>query len=499
MLCDISIAKRTTLRKNWFRQLDFTPRRGQQAVYDALDVGKRYIGHFCYPRGGKSYGIAKWVGAMLMFEDIHAWIVAPTYLLGSKEFGYVWNDYLETGKLKMAEHKHFDVRGGNMMLQFPWGSFLQVISADNQTALRAEELDILVLAEASALDETIFERHLFARTERRKGIVITPTTPKGYNWLYRSFRVPSLHPGHKDLKGQDNPAYDPAFASFVVSADPDWGDIYEPGIYDDDAIARAKRTLPPQIYKEQFCGDFASYAGLIYHFDPLVHECAPFSIPEDWTYVIGYDHGADNPTAIMFGAYGPDGTLYWWDEVYTAGLSASEYVSHINRRMVGKSISALMIDSSAKQVRIEFAKLGLTTNTPVDKQIDARIIRMTQLMRDGKMKVLRGRCPNFVDEIQSWEWDEDSPGKPRPRQRCHALDAAGYATLADVRLPGSDVIIDPDHIPNEPPLITRAWKAQRKKIREIADAKRYGEIEDTLMDDPFEEVIGGGGYEPPWV
>lgn len=486
-------------RAKWYAKIKYTPRNGQRAMDAAADAGYRFLALFAFPQAGKSYGAARHVEPDILAPDTHGWIVAPKYELGGKEFGYIYADFLNTGVLKLATHKSFDVRGGNMNIEFPNGSFVRVVSADNPDSLRMEQLDWVILSEASALPRNIYERFLYARVELRKGKVLVPTTPSGYNWVFDAFRIPSLENlefdygpwegTHRErLGGTPNPRYDPAYWSAVVSAVPDFGDILEPGIHTDEAIQRARRLLPHQTFVEQFGGDFASYAGLIYAFDPIEHECDPFRIPDNWTHVVGWDHGADNPTAILFGSYSPTGVLYWWDEIYQAGLSAAEYAQQVRSRLGQRAPSAIVIDPSAKQVRIELMRVGLTTTTPYDKQIEARITKTTSLMRGGQWKVLRGRCPNLVSEIKQWEWDERNPGKPRPRQRCHALDAVGYASLAQVALPGPYVNADPDAIMGETVMQEWVWKPWRKKMREEEAREEGRTMESVLESSPFEET-----------
>jgi hypothetical protein len=479
-------------RDKWFERIGHKPRVGQKALYDAWDAGHRYLGFFEFPRGGKSYGTARLVEPELLNPDVHCWIVAPKYELGSKEFGYMWQDFAEAGFLKMAKRKYFDVRSGNMSIEFPWDSWVRVLSAENPDSLRAEELDILILAEGSALSADVFHRYLFARVEKRKGRVLAPTTPKGMNWLYHGFRVPSLH----TINGRPNELYDPAFWSVVVSADPDLGDLYEPGVYDAEYIARAKRLLPRPIYLEQVGGDFASYAGLIYEFDPNLHTCDPFPIPEEWPTIVGWDHGADNPTAILIGSIAPDWTHYWWGEIYRSGLSASEYAILLRHTLGIRKPIAISVDPSAKQVRIELLRIGVTTQIPHDKNVDARIVRTTSLMREGKWKIVKGRCPNMQQEIGGWEWDEDHPGRPRPHQKCHALDAMGYAVLSNVSLPEAEVK-DPDVLVGETLQQERLWKGYRRRVREQEEKKEGEKMWAELGDDnPFAEVGVVQDYEP---
>lgn len=483
-------------REKFWAKAEFTPRISQLALAKAWDADYRYLSYFAFPRCGKSFGAANLVAPYLLQPDWHCWIVAPTYELGSKEFGYVFNAYVQTGLIQMTSSRHFDIRGGNMRLEFPWGSFLRVVSADNPTALRAEELDCLILAEASALSDQIYFNHLYARVEKRRGKVLIPTTPKGFNWVFETFRVPALKDGHKDLYGVANPKYDPAFWSVVVSAVPEYGDILERGIYEEDTIARARRVMPLPLFKEQFGGDFASYAGAIYPWDPRTMVVDSFKIPEEWTHIIGWDHGTRdvNPSAIMLGSYDTKGCLYWWGEVYEGNKSVREYWRQAQYRLAAKVPRFIATDPSANQVRIELSQIGVHSTFPKEKHIDARIIRTTQMMRDGLWKIVRGTCPNLEREVNSWEWDEKNPGKPRPGQSCHALDATGYAVL----LPVSHEFATPDPLSpeNETPQTKALWKGVRKRFQEIEDSQRSSELDDAVSDDPFADGIYVEEYDP---
>jgi len=473
-------------RTKWYTRVGYTPRVGQALLEEAAGRGCRYLSFFAFPRAGKSYGAAKFVTAPLLNPDCHVWIVAPTYELGSKEFGYIWEDALDQGFLRMATSRNFDVRGGNMKIKWPWGSFVQVVSADNPKSLRAEELDYLILAEASQLDPDLFDRHLFARVEKRKGITLVPTTPHGYNWVYHRFRIPSLPEGHKDLKGKPNPKYDPLFWSVVVSADPELGDVYEPGVYDLDYIARAKKILPRPVYLEQVGGSFASYAGTIYKYDPDRHRCKPFDIPSWWTHIAGWDHGANDPTSIHCGSINPDGHVYWWGEIYTTGKTVRQYSGMLDIMLRGKVLTALATDPSAKQIRIELAALGVTTVIPKDKQVESRIIRTTELLNLDMMHLFEGSVPHLEAQLESYEWDEDNPGKPRPGQEDHAVDAIGYALLSGAQPPVIDPS-DPDVVLGETPEQTRMWRGFRKRIREEEEEEADNALLSVLDDNPFEE------------
>jgi len=324
---------------------EHVPKLGQRLFDEAVDSGKRFCSYFAPPQDGKSFHIARHVGPYLMLPDVHGWVVASTYQDGSKEFGYIYQDLAALGILRAARRKHFDIRGGNMHIELKNGSWIQVISAENPENLRREQLDFVILAEASKLTGNLYDRYLYARVEKRRGKVFVPTTHKGYGWVYEDFRLPSLAVKEKSwawgswkdgqrekIGGEPNPDYDPDYWSCQVSYVPEFGDVFHAGEYAPEVIAKARRRLPVPMFAEQFGGEAASYAGLVYPFDPAVHECDPFEIPRDWTHVVGYDHGAgggSDPTAITFGSYSPDGTLFWWNELFdTAVHSVTERAGH---------------------------------------------------------------------------------------------------------------------------------------------------------------------------
>lgn len=477
-------------RDEYYRDIEYEPREWQRLCDDALDnQGKRFVAAFSFPRGGKSYWAARHVGPQLLKPDTHCWIAAPTYELGSKEFLYIYNDLLNLGFLNMpGVRKSRDIRGG-MHIDFPWGSFLKVVSADRPDSLRAEELDYLILAEASALPEMVFLHNLFIRVEKRHGKVLVPTTPKGFNWVYDSFRLPSL----ATIRGEVNESYDPEFYTLVISADPDLvqpdepdlADIYEGSVYSPETVARAKRMLPTPIFVEQFGGGFASYAGLVFPYSPSIHRVKPFNIPDHWTHVIGYDHGAlPSPTAILAFSYDPNGHTYWWGEVKgdTPHTTASQYLDRI-RQMLGpnKSISGVGVDPSAKQVRIELQALGLTSSIAFDKSELAGIIRLTAMMNERSFHVFEGCCKNFEHDLLHFMWDEKTPKRTHFSKKFHFIAAARYGSLVTVPLPSEGLPPSPHQ--NDP-----AWQAMWAPLIEMKErARQVGEgIEE---DDPWGDEL----------
>jgi len=431
----------------FFRELGYKPRSGQVKLHAAADRF-RYIGYYAYPRGGKSYGAAMEVAATWQQPDYHVWLVGPTYPLASKEFGYIYDAHLRAGILSRAKTASYDVNGGNMRIEYPWGWWVEAKSAERPQLLLAEELDDIVLCEAARLPESIWFRSLFNRAEKRKGRVFIPTTPAGQNWIHKEFWTRSLK---VDQFGKANPTYDEVYWAIRISHLKEERGLpnvhYQKGVYDDDTIERARRQMEPQLFREQFGGDFVSYAGTVYP-GAKIKRIKPFDIPKDWPIVIGYDHGASGRrggnTAITFMAWDNESprNCYLFDLIYTAGHGARWYAEAIKRVLTRtdgsvRQFEIVVVDRSAKQVRVELTLAEIPNTTPPYADFKARYTKMMSLIEEGRFHIFEKESLNpFWYEIGRYEWKEGAKGEPRGdmvQGPDDAMDSAGYALLHPIR------------------------------------------------------------------
>jgi hypothetical protein len=490
-------------RKKWkfFDDINYRPRAGQKLLHWAADY-YRFIGYYAYPRAGKSYGAAMEVAATVSEPNHHCWVVAPTYALGSKEFGYIYQAHLDAGWLKRAKSVAFNIQGGDMRIEYPWGWFLEVKSAERPNLLLAEELDEMILAEAARLPESIWHRSLFNRAEKRKGRVYIPTTPAGLNWIHSEFWDRSL----KVMDGSENPKYDRQYwavrVSHLIEEKGQPNVCFQGDVYDEDTIERARRQMPAQLFREQFGGDFVSYAGLVYprDYDPVIPS---FTIPEDWRIVIGYDHGASGRqggnTAITFWAYSPTRPrkVYLFDLIYTFAHGAAWYAQAIRDKLTLpdgrlRSYEAIVVDASANQVRIELSLAGLITTTPPVRGFNDRYTRVKQLMEARLLYVFdKVETKPFLHELDRYEWKEGAKGEARGdmvRGPDDAMDSMGYAMLYRIADPSNDEIkteVTGQHTPVKGDRYSeKVWRTWRK--REEEKAENY-EVTDGFNLEPEEE------------
>lgn len=187
-----------------YEKLGYKPHSPKQA--EIIASSARYKVLACGRRYGKTYfGGNELTVAMIDPTDPgYYWIVPPTYPLGEKEFRVVYDNLVRKLGFGSKIKKQYNVLQGNMRIEMPWGSVLEVKTAERQEGLLGEGLSGVVLAEAARLTRDTWEQYVRPSLSDRHGWAIFSSTPKGYNWFqglwmlgqvddnnYASWRLPS--------------------------------------------------------------------------------------------------------------------------------------------------------------------------------------------------------------------------------------------------------------------------------------------------------------------
>jgi hypothetical protein len=331
-----------------YKSLEYVPWPSQQEMHESE---KRFKALFAGSRYGKSKGAAKDVlpdilGAVKdktgkFRKSTRGWIVGPTYEQPSKEFRYIYEDLVI--KLGFKPKRELNVQyssPGPQGLIFPWGSEVWTKSAENPESLLGEELDWLILSEASRLPEKIYDGYLRARLGSRKGRVVVPTTPHGFNWVYKRFYLP-VSDGEKDYWGK------------IVC-------VLENEDFSREEYETAKKELPEDIFKEQYDGEFVAYSGLIYkRFSRQINVIDPFEIPGRWSRYMSIDPHPNTPAAVLWAAVDEHGTIYLYDEMFIPDLMIPEIAERVRgkeqlesnlKAWNPKHVRKRLIDPNAKYI-----------------------------------------------------------------------------------------------------------------------------------------------------
>lgn len=162
------------------------------------------------------------------------WWVAPTYGVASM----IWDD------LKYALRGAWDDKSEmEHRIMLPGGGSVSVKSSDNPDLLRGAGLDGVVLDEAAQCEEAAWTEALRPALADRLGWAILIGTPAGQNWLWRLYEAAANRDGWARWQA-------PTSANPLISA---------------AEVEEARRTLPPQVFLQEFEAQFVREGGSVFH------------------------------------------------------------------------------------------------------------------------------------------------------------------------------------------------------------------------------------------
>jgi hypothetical protein len=255
----------------------------------------------------------------LLLPNRRYWIVGPTYDLGEKEFRVVWDDLIvrrNFGKDKRIK-KRYNKNQGEMFIEFPWGTTVEVRSADHPASLVGDALHGVIMSEAAKHKQQTWERYIRPALADYHGWATFPTTPEGHNWLYHLWQF-GLNPDLPEYESWRFPSWDNPF-------------VYPEGRTDPE-ILLLEKTTTPEWFMQEVGADFASFVGKIYdEFDETAHvkkvEYNPL-----WKNYIAFDWGFVNPLAAIEFQVSPRDDVYVWREHYLAYTNLDVHLRMLRQR-----------------------------------------------------------------------------------------------------------------------------------------------------------------------
>src|SRR5881394_3916500 len=139
---------------NLFREIGYNPHEYQWEIHNSE---ARFNVPCCGRRFGKSQAAGHEITYRMFIPDAYIWIVGPTYKTGEKEFRVVYDDIVRKLQIK-GIRKSYNVKQGDMRIEMPWNTILEVVSAEKQDSLLGEGLDYACMSEAA--------RHLLSTWEQ---------------------------------------------------------------------------------------------------------------------------------------------------------------------------------------------------------------------------------------------------------------------------------------------------------------------------------------------
>lgn len=306
-------AERFIDKAQLFGEVGYQP-HPRQELYHASRA--RFRVPVCGRRFGKSTMAGKDYEPRLFLPNRFFWIVGPNYDLGEKEFRVIWNDLIVGKRLgKVKEIKRaYAKKQGNMFIEMPWGTRIEVRSAEHPEMLVGEGLDGVIMSEAAKHKEETWERYVRPALTDRRGIADFPTTPEGQNWLYKLWQY-GRNPNFPEYESWRFPSWDnPA--------------VY-PGGREDPEIQLLERTTSQEWFLQEIGADFTAFVGRIYsEFQEDSHVQTVDFRPDLPNYIF-FDWGFVNPLAAIEVQVTPNDEVRIWREHYQAHWTIQEHLEYL--------------------------------------------------------------------------------------------------------------------------------------------------------------------------
>jgi hypothetical protein len=315
-MSDINTVERYVDKAAFFEKIGYKPHPEQMKYHNSK---ARFKAPVCGRRFGKSTMAARDLEPELFVAKRRYWIVGPTYDLGEKEFRILWDDLIIGGKLGHDKKvkRAYNKKQGDMYIEFPWQTRVEVRSADHPENLVGEALHGVIMSEAAKHRSDTWERYVRAALADHRGWATFPTTPEGQNWLYQLWRF----------------GRNPEFPDYESWRFPSWANrVLYPGGRQDPEILLIEKTTTPEWFEQEIAADFTAFVGKIYgeftedgHVDRVPYNPA---LPN----YMAFDFGYVNPLAAVEFQVTADDRIQVWREHYKSYTTLPEHLQLMSQR-----------------------------------------------------------------------------------------------------------------------------------------------------------------------
>jgi hypothetical protein len=383
----------------------------QTKTLDAIDQGIRYI----VMLGGTGAGKTWWAPIWLYYLIERDWAAGngkgARYLAIGCTGDMVNDMVLPEIKRHFSGTEfegHYHISGRRYEL--PTGGNIYLRSAEKPHRIEGQHARGAILDEPSDMKATIWPI-IMRRTSFYSGPVLFCGYPTNMGWYYESLYVPWTK-GDPDI----------TVIEFPSTANP---------LYPREEVERARQTLPTWLFEMSYLGKFRKPFGLVYPDFGEGCYVDPFDIPSDWPSYTIVD------PAVQYGALllaWHHGIYYAYNEYYNDVVqSAEEYAEEILAPQEGIN-QGWIYDPARLTDVVNLAAHGCGPFYRADNAVRPGIITLTGLIKTGRFKVMRGRCPVFCDQMAKYRWPTDPvtgkivEGAEKPIKKDDDLpDCARYA------------------------------------------------------------------------
>lgn len=394
--------------KTYLAELKVTPLPSQIAMINAINNPKyRFVCGALSRRQGKTY-IANIIGQIVaLVPGTNVLIMSPNYSLSQISFD-----------LQRVLIRHFDLEvlrdnAKDKIIELSNGSTIRMGSVNQVDSTVGRSYDLIIFDEA-ALSEGMdaFNVALRPTLDKENSKAIFISTPRGReNWFSK--------------------LYDRGFSSDFK----EWASIRatyldNPRMSEAD-IEEAKKSMSRAEFEQEYMASFNTYEGQIWNFDKekCVADLDELDVSEMEMFA-GMDVGHKDPTAFCVVAYDWTTELFYIVDEYLKAEATTEAHAIAIKKLIDKwSIDTVYVDSSAAQMRMDFAQLYDISTTNAKKSVLDGIAAVG-VLTDNNRLIVGKHCRETIACLDAYQWD-NKPGllteKPKHNMASHMADALRYA------------------------------------------------------------------------
>ena len=396
----------------------FKPHSYQDQLYKVL---KRFSVFVCHRRFGKTVFTINLLVKWALATKRIAWRAAYIAPFFRQAEAIAW-DYLQF-YTSVIPSVHYDKT--RLRCDFPNGSRIELLGADNEQSLRGPYWDAVVFDEYAQIRPNAFPEIIRPALTDRKGWAIFIGTPQGHNHFYDLWK-------EANKKGEEGKEW----AAVMYKAS-------QTTVLDPEELASARETLSPEQYEQEFeCSFEASLLGAYY--GSLIQDAAIDgrirNIPHDPILPVhtAWDLGIDDANVIWFFQLSPGGEIRLIDYDEQNNLGLDSYVRLIKEKkyVYGQHLAPHDMQSREwkdGRSRLEAAEsLGIRFNvvpkTAVVEQIQAVRSILPRCWFDER------RCDRGIQALKAYrkEYSQKlSTYKNNPLHDWASHGASAFATLAN--------------------------------------------------------------------
>lgn len=325
-------------RATLWEGISYAPHSKAQLEYH--DSTARFRVPICGRRFGKSTMAAVDLVEACFIPDAYFWICGPTYKLAEKEFRIVYKAFCDRKKLNLASEikKSYNVKQGDMRMEFPWGTVLECVSATNEDSLLGEGLDGVIMSESARHKMSTWQQYIEPALSDKLGWASFPTTPRGFNWVQGMWQMGQLST-FPDYDSWQYPTwlnvkrYPGGFIpSCTLNKKGEPTHDRGRGCRCNEELVRIWRVATAGYWNQEYSALFTTFSGMIYEqFNPKVHvKEIPYN--PAWTNYRSFDYGFNAPFVCLDIMVNPSDNVYVWREYQKSGMTTWEHAHYLKDR-----------------------------------------------------------------------------------------------------------------------------------------------------------------------